>query len=93
MKPITVSVDDAKQRLELLLDTLPAAKHGVIIADQSGEVAVLLSVERYRWMMDMLEDWEDEHDAELASMVREARADHARGEGRDFESFVAELEA
>ena len=54
--------------------------------------AVILPVERYYAMMDLLEDLEDEHDEELARRVREAREAYACGEGRRLEEFMAELE-
>ena len=43
-------------------------------------------------MMDLLEDWEYEHDEELARRVREAREAYTRGEGRSLEEFIVELE-
>jgi len=54
--------------------------------------AVILPVERYYAMMDLLEDLEDEHDEELARRVREAREAYACGEGHSLEKFLAELE-
>jgi hypothetical protein len=43
-------------------------------------------------MMDLLEDREDELDFCLGRRIMEEREAYARGEGRDFEAFVAELE-
>ena len=51
-----------------------------------------MSVDRYSAIMNLLEDREDESDAELGHRVREERAAFAPGQGRDFEAFVAELE-
>ena len=93
MLPTTLSVSEAKERLEALLCELPGTERGIIITDKGEEAAVLLSIERYRWMMDILEDWEDEHDEELGRMIAESRAAYARGEGRPFEDLMAELEA
>ncbi len=93
MLPSTVPVSEAKERLEALLRELRDNERGVIITDKGREAAVLLSIERYRWMMDLLEDYEDEHDAELGQQVREARAAYERGEGCNFEEFMAELES
>jgi len=53
--------------------------------------AVILPVERYYAMMDLLEDLEDERDEELAKRVQEAREAYACGEGRSLEEFLAEL--
>jgi len=55
--------------------------------------AVLLPVERYNAMLDLLEDREDELDSALGRRIQEERQAYARGEGRDLESFAAEIEA
>ncbi len=54
--------------------------------------AVILPVERYYAMMDLLEDLEDEHDEELARRVSEAREAYTCGEGHSLEEFLADLE-
>jgi len=48
-------------------------------------------VDRYNAVMDLLEDREDELDTTLGQRVQEEREAYLRGEGRDFEAFVAEL--
>jgi prevent-host-death family protein len=92
MLPSAVSVAEAKSQLDTLLCELHGSERGVIITDQGEEAAVLLSIERYRRMMDILEDWEDEHDEELGRRLREEWDAYQRGEGRDFESLARELE-
>lgn len=54
--------------------------------------AVVLPVERYYAIMDLLEDMEDERDEELARRVREAREAYAAGESRNLDEFLTELE-
>jgi prevent-host-death family protein len=87
----TLSVSEAKEQLEALLCELPGTERSVIITGKGEEAAVLLSIERYRWMMDILEDWEDDHDEELGRQMREELEAYRRGEGQDLKSFSTDL--
>lgn len=61
----------------------------IFISRQGKAEAVLLSMDRYNAMMDLLEDREDELDTTLGQRVQEEREAYLRGEGRGFEAFVA----
>jgi len=64
----------------------------VFITRYSRAEAVLVPIERYNAMMDLLEDREDELDTALGRRVLEEREAHGRGEGGDLEDLVAELD-
>ncbi len=64
----------------------------VFITRYSKAEAVLVPIERYNVMMDLLEDREDELDTVLGRRLLEERKAYARGDGRDLEDVVAELD-
>jgi len=53
---------------------------------------IVRAIRAFSAMMGLLEDREDELDTALGHRIQEERQAYARGEGRDFESFVAEIE-
>lgn len=95
MKTVQSSVDAALlQSLDVgsILKGLRETGEPIFVTWFNEIQAVVLPVERYYAMMDLLEDLEDEHDGELARRVREAREAYASGESRSMEEFLAELE-
>jgi len=84
---------EVRDKIASILKRLRETGEPVFITRYSKAEAVLLPVERYNAMMDLLEDREDELDTALGRRIQEERQAYARGEGRDFESFVAEIEA
>jgi prevent-host-death family protein len=83
---------EVRDKIASVLKRLRETGEPVFITHYSKAEAVLLPVERYNAMMDLLEDREDELDTALGRRIQEERQAYARGEGRDFESFVAEIE-
>ena len=83
---------EVRDKIASVLKRLAETQDPIFITRYSKAEAVLLSIERYNAMMDLLEDREDELDTVLGRRIREERQAYARGEGRDFEAFVAELE-
>jgi len=83
---------EVRDKMASVLNKLSETGEPVFITRYSKAEAVLLSIDRYNAMMDLLEDREDELDSALGRRLLEEREAHARGEGRDFEAFVAELE-
>jgi len=81
-----------RDNIASVLKSLSHTGEPVFITRYSRAEAVLLPIERYRAMMDLLEDREDELDSALERRLMEEREAHARGEGRAFQSFVAVLE-
>jgi uncharacterized protein (UPF0332 family) len=49
-------------------------------------------IDQYESMIDLLEDREDELDAQLGRRIQEERESYARGEGRDFQAVSREVE-
>ena len=49
-------------------------------------------IDQYESMIDLLEDREDEFDAQLGRRIREERESYARGEGRDFQAVLPEVD-
>ena len=65
--------------------------HKPVFITRYGQLgAVLLPMERYKAMLDL--DREDELDTRLGKRLNEERQAYATGEGRDFNSLVAELD-
>jgi prevent-host-death family protein len=83
--------NEVRNRIGSLLDRLRETGEPIFISRHGQAEAVLLSVDRYNAMMDLLEDREDELDTALGQRIREEREAYVSGEGRDFEAFVAEL--
>jgi len=83
---------EVRDKISSVLKRLSETGEPVFITRYSKAEAVLLPIERYSAMMDLLEDREDELDSALGRRLLEERQAHARGEGRDFEAFAAELE-
>ncbi|MFQ6111838.1 MAG: type II toxin-antitoxin system Phd/YefM family antitoxin [Nitrospinota bacterium] len=83
---------EVRDKISSVLKRLSETGEPVFITRYSKAEAVLLPIDRYNAMMDLLEDREDELDTALGRRLQEEREAHARGEGRDFEAFVAELE-
>ena len=90
-KASTVSAAELRARMSDVLDSLRDGAERVIVTRRGAPAAVLLSMDRYEAIMDILEDWEDEHDPELAAELQEAREAFERGEGRDFDEVYNEL--
>ena len=83
--------NEVRNRIGSLLNRLRETGEPIFISRHGQAEAVLLPVDRYNAMMDLLEDREDELDTTLGQRVQEEREAYIRGEGRDFEAFVAEL--
>ena len=82
--------NEVRNRIGSLLNRLRKTGEPIFISRHGQAEAVLLSVDRYNAMMDLLEDREDELDTTLGQRVQEEREAYIRGEGRDFEAFIAE---
>jgi prevent-host-death family protein len=80
--------NEVRNRIGSLLNRLRETGEPIFISRHGRAKAVLLSVDRYNAMMDLLEDREDELDTALGQRVREEREAYVSGEGRDFEAFV-----
>jgi len=83
--------NEVRNRIGSLLNRLRETGEPIFISRHGQAEAVLLSVDRYNAMMDLLEDREDELDTALGQRIREEREAYVSGEGRDLEAFVAKL--
>jgi len=93
MMAVTIlPTSEVRDKIASVLKRLSETGEPVFITRYSKAEAVLLPIDRYNAMMDLLEDREDELDTALGRRILEEREAYARGEGRDFETFVAELE-
>jgi len=77
------STSEVRSKIATILARLQKTKKPVFIARRGKAEAVLLSIERYNAMIDLLEDREDELDMALGQRIREERQAYAAGEGRD----------
>ena len=92
MAVIILPTSEVRDRIASVLKRLAETGEPVFITRYGKAEAALLPIDRYNAMMDLLEDREDELDTVLGRRIREERQAYARGEGRDFEAFVSELE-
>jgi prevent-host-death family protein len=92
MSVIIVPTSEVRDKIASVLKELSETGEPVFITRYSKAAAVLVSIDRYNAMMDLLEDREDELDKALGRRVLEEREAYARGEGRDFKAVTAELE-
>lgn len=83
---------EVRDKIASVLKRLSETGEPIFVTRYSKVEAVLLPIDRYNAMVDLLEDREDELDSALGRRLLEEREAHARGEGREFEAFVAELE-
>ncbi len=93
MTIMTLTSADVRDRLGTILRQLHNQAQPLIITDQGKAEAVLLSIEQYESMVDLLEDRADEFDSQLGHRIREEREAYVQGEGRDFGEFLAEADA
>ena len=92
MAVIILPTSEVRDKIASVLKRLSETGEPIFITRYSKAEAVLLSIDRYNAMMDLLEDREDELDTALGRRLLEERQAYARAEGRDFEAFAAELE-
>ena len=91
---MTVTVlpaNEVRSKIGAILRRLQETEEPIFISRHGKAEAVLLSVDRYNAIMDLLEDRDDELDTALGRRIQEEREAYIRSEGRDFETFVAEL--
>lgn len=92
MATLHLPASKVREKIGSILNRLEENGEPVFITRYGKAEAVLLSIDRYTLIMDLLEDREDELDVALGRRIQEERESYSRGEGRDFEDFVAELE-
>jgi prevent-host-death family protein len=92
MIALTMSANEVREQLAAVLAKLQETQQPVLITEHGKAEAVLLSVEQYAVMRSLLEDRDDELDKSLGQRLNEERAAYLTGEGRDFETFLTELE-
>ena len=88
MAATILPTNEVRNKIGSLLNRLRETEEPIFISRHGQAEAVLLSVDRYNAMMDLLEDREDELDTTLGQRLQEEREAYIRGEGRDFEAFV-----
>ncbi len=81
---------EVRDRMASIVEEITRDGEPCYVTQYGKAKAVLLSIDRYEVMMDLLEDKEDEADSELAKRVKEARAHYKAGKGRDFSSYLKE---
>ena len=83
---------EVRDKIASVLKRLSETAEPIFITRYGKAEAVLVSIDRYNAMMDLLEDREDELDTAPGRRLLREREAHARGEARDFEAFTAQLE-
>jgi len=83
---------EVRDKIASVLKKLSETGEPVFITRYSKAEAVLLPIDRYNAMMDLLEDREDELDIALGRRLAEEREAYAAGQGQSLEAFLAELE-
>jgi prevent-host-death family protein len=83
---------EVRSKIGEILNRLQQTGEPIFVSRHGKAEAVLLSMDRYSAMIDLLEDREDEQDVMLGQRIQEEREAYSRGEGRDLEVFVTGLE-
>ena len=92
MSMTTLPSSQMRTKIAAVLNKLRKNRKPVFITRYGQPEAVLLSMERYKAMLDLLEDREDELDTMLGKRIHEERQAYESGKGRDFNSLVAALD-
>ena len=87
-----LSTSEVRTKIAAVLTRLRRTKKPVVITRQGKAEAVLLSIDRYNEILDLLEDREDELDASLGRRLQEERSAYIAAEGRDLTDLIAELD-
>ena len=85
-----VPASEVRDRMASVVEEITRDGEPCFITQYGKANAVLLSIDRYEAMMDLLEDKEDETDSELARRVKEARAHYKAGQGRGLSEYLKE---
>jgi PHD/YefM family antitoxin component YafN of YafNO toxin-antitoxin module len=80
MSMTTVPSSQVRGKIASILKRLHRTSKPVFITRYGQTEAVLLSMERYNAMLDLLEDREDELDAPLGQRIREERQAYNAGD-------------
>lgn len=89
---IILPTSEVRDKMASVLKRLSETGVPVFITRYNKAEAVLVPIARYNAMMDLLEDREHELDTALRRRLMEEQEGYARGEGQQFEAFIAELE-
>ena len=84
MSATVLSASEVRSKITAVLTRLQKTKKPVFITRRGKPEAVLLPIERYNAMIDLLKDREDELDTGQERRTREERQSYAAGEGRDI---------
>lgn len=85
-----VPASEVRDRMASVVKEITRDGEPCFITQYGKAKAVLLSIDRYEAMMDLLEDKEDETDSELAKRVKEARAHYRAGQSRGLSEYLKE---
>jgi prevent-host-death family protein len=85
-------IHKVRSKIGSILNKLQETGEPIFISRRGQTKAVLIPMNRYKTIMDLLEDREDELDAALGQRIQEEREAYVHGEGQDFEAFVTGLE-
>ena len=77
------STSEVRSKITAILTRLQKTKKPVFITRRGKTEAVLLPIDRYNAMLDLLEVREDELDTNLGRRTQEERQAYSAGEGRD----------
>ena len=87
-----LSTSEVRTKIAAVLTRLCRTKKPVVITRRGKAEAVLLSIDRYNEILDLLEDREDELDASLGRRLQEERSAYIADGGRDLTDLIAELD-
>ena len=88
-----LSTSEIRSKIAAVLTRLQKTKKPVVITRRGKAEAVLIPIERYNAMLDLLEDREDELDTSLGQRIHEERLAYVAGEGRDLNDLLSKLDS
>ena len=78
---------EVRDKMASVLKEIDETGEPIFITLYSKAKAVLMAIERYNTIMDLLEDLEDSTDSELAKRLEEAKANYVATGGIDYEKY------
>ena len=87
-----IPASEVRSRLATVLNDVERDGEPCFITQHGRSKAVLMSMDRYQAMMDIMEDREDEEDSELAARIAEARRDYKAVKGVRYHDYLKSRE-
>jgi len=90
-QPITIQAKEARVRLGDMLDNVRFSQKSYLITKQRKPAGILLGVDEYENMLDMIETMAEDLDPEFQAILIEGKKDIEEGRGIPLEDLKKKL--